>query len=397
MAELLAPAGTLEKLIFAANYGADAVYFGLKQYSLRSFAGNLTLEEAARGLDYLHRRGKRGYCTLNIFPFDDDYAPLLECAKALEASGVDGLIVADLGLLAALKKIGLSTPVHISTQANTLSATTALVYRELGASRVNLARELSFDQIARIREAVEPSGLQLEVFIHGAVCFSYSGRCAISDYLASRSANRGACTQPCRWHYQLIEEKRPGVTHPVEEDERGTYFFNSKDLALVSHTKKLHELGITSLKIEGRMKSIHYIAQVVSLYRRLLDGDPIEEATALGLLGRVSNRGYSRGFIKGSVTPDDYDYTIGSPTATSLFLGEVTEQLDNGRSLLQVRNKICASDQVEVLQPDGSIHPEILPGILTTADGEKSPQVTHGVLELPLALPQYSIIRKSIG
>ena len=247
--ELLAPAGTYEKLLWAAKYGADAVYFGSQFGSLRAYAGNLSLDEAAKGLEYLHESGKKGYITLNIYPFSDEYVRLIDLAGKLCDMSADGFIVSDLGLIFELKKAGIKTPIHISTQASATSSQTVLAYRELGATRVNLARELSLEQIKQICADTRGSGVEVEVFIHGAVCFSYSGRCAISDYLTGRRANRGECTHPCRWNYSVVEEQRPGEFFPVFEDDRGQYLFNSKDLALFEFVEPLSDAGAASFKI----------------------------------------------------------------------------------------------------------------------------------------------------
>lgn len=394
MAELLAPAGNLEKLIFAANFGADSVYFGLGQFSLRSFAGNFTLEEAETGLAYLHERQKRGYCTLNIYPFDEEYPPLLEMARAVQQIGIDAIIVADLGVLAMLRDAGIEVPIHISTQANTVSARTVEVYRKLGATRVNLARELSFEQIADIQCAAAETGMELEVFIHGSVCLSYSGRCAISDYLTGRRANRGECTHPCRWKYFLVEEKRPGEYMPVAEDARGLYIFNARDLALFSYVRRLQDLGVTSLKIEGRMKTIHYISSVVSLYRRMLDGEDIPEQEALSLLRRAPNRGHSTGFMKGGIEPDDYDVTKEQPRSHVLFQGFVREDKIPGKSLVEVRGKLVAGEKAELLQRDGHLREIELPSFFENEEGEILRVATHATVILPFELPPYTIIRR---
>ncbi|HPS30938.1 MAG TPA: peptidase U32 family protein, partial [bacterium] len=218
MAELLAPAGNPEKLIWADIYGADAVYFGVTEFSLRSFAGNFTIDDAAAGLAYLHKKGKKGYVTLNIYPYSGEYSALIKTAFELQECRADAFIVSDLGVIHELKKAGIKTPIHISTQANTVSYQTVNAYHDLGAKRVNLARELSFDRIVEISKN-RVKGAEIEVFIHGAVCFSFSGRCAISDWLTGRKANRGECTHPCRWNYSVMEEKRPGVYMNVGEDE----------------------------------------------------------------------------------------------------------------------------------------------------------------------------------
>ncbi len=397
MPELLAPAGNLEKLKVAAAFGADAVYFGLDRFSLRSYAGNFSMNDAETGLTYLHTLGKKGYAALNIYPFEQEYQELVKSALELSEIGIDGLIIADLGVFFALKKAGVKVPLHISTQANTVSPQTVSAWRDLGASRVNLARELSFEQIASLQQAV--SGIETEVFVHGAVCFSYSGRCAISDYLTGRRANRGECTHPCRWQYSLVEEKRPGEYMPVKEDNRGLYFFNSKELALFPWLSRLSKVGVASFKIEGRMKSIHYLAGVVSLYRRVLDGYELNEEDGFRLLGRIMSRGYSYGFMKGAITEDDYRFDNSAPYATSKFLGIIIpkqkEDTNQNRCLLDVRNQIIAGEQVEYLTPAGEIGMLSFPEYLETVNGEILKEAHHTkILSVPFCLPDYSIIRR---
>lgn len=393
--ELLAPAGNPEKLRFAVHYGADAVYFGLKQFSLRNFADNFDLDDADRGISYLHRMGRKGYCALNIFPFEDEYAPLIAAAKALDDMGVDGLIVSDIGVISELKRASVSAPIHVSTQANTVSPQTIRVLKELGASRVNLARELSFAQIKSLQIAVADLEIETEVFVHGSVCFSYSGRCAVSDYLTGRRANQGACTQACRWKYSLVEEKRPGIYLPVLEDERGLYFFNSKDLALFPFVPSLREVGVHSFKIEGRMKSIHYLASVVSLYRRILDGASVDVQAEMPLLHRVKSRGYSLGFMKGGVGPSDYNLEESNSVAESVFIGDITEHDVPGKCVMNIRNKTFAGDAVEILRTDGSVEFVTLPSPLVDVTGESMTAASHGkLIELPFPLPPFSIVRK---
>jgi len=393
MPELLAPAGNLEKLKWAARYGADAVYFGLEFGSLRNFAGNFTLEQAETGLRYLHDKGKKGYVTLNIFPFSNEYDQLIKTACLLDEMDADGLIISDLGLLSVLKKQNLKIPLHISTQANVTSLQTILAYRELGASRVNLARELSLQQIAGIQQNLRGS-IDTEVFIHGAVCFSYSGRCAISDYMTGYRANRGECKHPCRYQYYLVEEKRPGKYMPVFEDERALYLFNSKDLALFEYIPQLTELGIASFKIEGRMKSIHYIATVVSFYRRLLDGETFTKEQALDWLNRVPNRGYTAGFIKGTFGPEDYAWDKSVSQGTSRFVANVTESRPDGCTI-RIRNTIQAGDILEVLTPNGKPFTITLPSPLQTLEGESIEYANNSqFLRLPDKLPSFTILRR---
>jgi len=395
--ELLAPAGSLEKLKWAVAYGADAVYFGSEFGSLRSFAGNFTFDDAAEGLNYLHARCKKGYVALNIYPFSDEYDKLTETARTLDELGADAFIVADLGVLTELKKLNLNADLHISTQANTTSHQTIMAYKELGAKRVNLARELSIDQIKEIQQHVTDK-IETEVFIHGAVCFSYSGRCAISDYMTGYRANRGECKHPCRWQYGLVEEKRPGETYPVFEDERGLYFFNNKDLALFPFVPQLAECGVNSIKIEGRMKAIHYIASTVAFYRQILDGKQLTEQEGLNLLGRIPNRGYSTGFMKGEITPDDYSSGESLSKAESLFVGNALAEKREGKTQIEVRNKIKAGDKLEVLKPDGSLTEITMPDLLPTIGGKLEEEVNNSrFILIDEDLPEYTILRRVLS
>ncbi len=376
-------------------YGADAVYFGTEFGSLRSFAGNFTLDQAQAGLDYLHGRDKRGYVTLNIYPFSEEYDRVKETACALDEMGVDALIVADMGVLHQLKQLDLKTKLHISTQANTTSAQAARAYAELGASRVNLARELSLQQIQAIQQDLGHA-IETEVFIHGAVCFSYSGRCAISDYLTGFRANHGECKHPCRWQYAVVEETRPGQVMPVFEDERGLYLFNNKDLTLFEFVPALQAAGVRSFKIEGRMKSIHYIATVVSFYRQVLDGRIFTLAEGLDWLNRVPNRGYSTGFMKGAITPEDYSTGQSLSQAEAIFVGNILPHDAPGTCLIEVRNKIQAGDELEVLQPDGSMAQVTLPDPLRNRAGQSLEIANNSqFIILPQELPEYTVLRRS--
>ena len=395
--ELLAPAGTYEKLLWAVKYDADAVYFGSQFGSLRAYAGNFSLDEAAKGLKYLHENGKKGYITLNIYPFSDEYAKLLDIAGKLSDMSADAFIVSDLGLIFELKKAGIKTPIHISTQASVTSSQTVLAYRELGATRVNLARELSLEQIKQICTDTCGSGVEVEVFIHGAVCFSYSGRCAISDYLTGRRANRGECTHPCRWNYSVVEESRPGEFFPVFEDDRGQYLFNSKDLALFEFVEPLSQAGVVSFKIEGRMKSVHYIASVVSLYRQLIDGKKISADDCLKLLSRVKNRGYSAGFMKGAIEPNDYSREKSLSNSGAIFVGDITDEKIAAGCICHTRNKFFAGEKLEVLSPDGTISEITLPNPLKTVEGRECEFVNNPQkIVLPQKLPSFSILRRII-
>ncbi len=391
--ELLAPAGNLDKLKWACAYGADAVYFGMEFGSLRSFAGNFTLDNAKAGLEHLHALGKKGYVTLNIYPFSDEYDKLTDIARQLDALGVDAFIVADMGVLAELKKLNLNAALHISTQANTTSYQTVQAYEAFGAKRVNLARELSLAQIQDIQKHLAGS-IETEVFVHGAVCFSYSGRCAISDYLTGFRANRGECKHPCRWQYSLVEEKRPGEYMPVFEDERGLYFFNSKELALFEYLPAMAEAGVSSFKIEGRMKTVHYLATVVSFYRQVIDGKVFSSEEGLKLLSRIPNRGYSTGFAKGTVQPDDYSVGKSLSGAESTFVGNVID-CNCGVSTIEVRNKIHAGDVLEVLKPDGSLSTITMSDPLTDSQGKALDFANNSqFVLLAESLPEYTILRR---
>jgi putative protease len=259
--ELLAPAGDLEKLKIAIDYGADAVYFGGEIFGLRAGARNFNIQEMKEGVSYAHNAGKKVYLTINIFANNEDIDLLEGFLKSVAALDLDGFIISDPGILSILKDIIPKAEIHLSTQANTTNFRSAAFWHEIGVKRIVLARELSFKEIQEIRSKV-PAGLELEAFVHGAMCISYSGRCLLSNFMADRDANRGECAHPCRWKYNLVEEKRPGEYYPVVEDERGTYVFNSKDLCMIQHIPELIQAGLGSLKIEGRMKSIFYVATI---------------------------------------------------------------------------------------------------------------------------------------
>jgi U32 family peptidase len=392
--ELLAPAGDLNKLKWATAYGADAVYFGTEFGSLRNFAGNFTIDDAEEGLSHLHSLGKKGYVTLNIYPWSDEYPQMISSAQALDEIGVDAIIVADFGVLSELKKLDLKAALHISTQANTTSYQAALAYAEYGAKRVNLARELSIEKIQEIQKQTNGK-IETETFVHGAVCFSYSGRCAISDYLTGYGGNRGECKQPCRWKFSLVEEKRPGEFMPYFEDDRGSYFFNSKDLALFEYLPQLQEAGVASVKLEGRMKSIHYIASTVAFYRRIIDGEPVSWDNGLEELNKLPNRGYSKGFMKGSVDKEDYSTDSTYSRSASKMVGNVMEEKVDGRSVIEVRNNIFAGDKFELLSPDGTGGTITMPEPLVTIKGEQVEKVTNSqFILLEQDLLPYSILRR---
>jgi len=344
--ELLAPAGNFEKLKTAVHFGADGVYFAGKSLGLRAFAGNFSEEEIVEAMQFLHSRGKVGYITLNIVAKDGDFEGIDEYLKLLERAEVDGVIVSDVGLVYYIRKNFPKLNVHVSTQANVNNSQSAKFYADMGVVRIVLARELNLEEIKNIHE--KNPNIEIETFVHGAMCISYSGRCLLSNYLTGRDSNRGACVQACRWKYFIREENREDE-YEVEEDERGTYILNSKDMCLIDHIDKLKAAGIASLKIEGRMKSDYYVASVVNAYRRALDGfddfDVLHEE-----LEKTSHRRYTTGFYFGA---DDKEYLKDSmPVQTAVFIAKVVEDAKDGFVKVEMRNRFKVGDELQVLSPD---------------------------------------------
>ena len=369
--ELLAPAGDMACLEAALRFGADAVYVGGPKLQLRAGSTGFTMDALGAAIRAAHARGKRLYVAVNAFPTNREIDALGDYAQALAGLGADGAIVADLGAIAAMRKAAPALPIHVSTQANCLNYAAARVYCDMGATRIVLAREMTLEQIAELHARV-PQSLELEAFVHGAMCMAYSGRCLISAYLTDRSANRGACTQSCRWRYHLTEEKRPGEFFPIEEDADGTTILSSFDLNCLGFLDRLIDAGITSFKIEGRMKTPYYVATVVNAYRRRIDGILDGTATPQGVallereLNAVSHRAYASGFYFGAMkkhAPDDGTYL-----SDCVFAGVVKQQLPGGRIRVEQRNRVRAGDALEVLSPAA-------PGLafvaanLTDADG----------------------------
>ena len=355
--ELLAPAGGMAQLKAALRFGADAVYGALPQFGLRAFAGNFTWEELAQALSLVHAQGKKFYLTLNVLPYEDELPTLIETARRAEALGVDAALVSDLGAFLALRRETPNLPLHISTQANTLNAEAARFYYEHGAERIVLARELSLERIAALREKLPPV-LEIEAFVHGAMCMSYSGRCMLSDHLTGRGGNRGACAQPCRWEYALVEKKRPGEYWPIEEDGRGTYLLSAYDLNMLSHLPELIRAGVASLKIEGRMKTEYYVATVVGAYRRALDALAESEETYRALLPelegelrKASHRDFNTGFYFGPPQP-----AAGAAgfTQEMEYVARV-EAWKDGVATLHVKNRFYVGDTLDLLRPQGPV------------------------------------------
>ncbi len=347
--EVLSPAGNLEKLKFAVDFGADAVYLGGKLFNLRAKAGNFTLDEMAEGIEYAHGRGVKVYVTLNAFARNSDFKVIEEFVDAVKTLSPDAFIVSDLGVLKTVKEKAPEIDVHVSTQANTTNYRAVEVYKALGASRIVLARELSIPEIREIKERVPD--MEVEVFVHGAMCMAYSGRCLLSNYLSYRESNKGACSQSCRWKYYVVEETRPGELYSIEEDKNGTYIFNSKDLCALPVLDELIDAGVDSLKIEGRVKSAYYVAVTTSVYRRAVDLILFDREafrrdlpSLLEELEKVSHRPYTLGFLKGK-NENLQHYATSSYIRNYKFLGIFKD------GLWQVRNKVRVGDEVEIFTP----------------------------------------------
>ena len=359
--ELLAPAGNFEKLQAALLFGADAVYFGGKNFSLRAFGDNFTREEILQAVKFTHTLGKKIYAAVNIFAHNADLDALADYLKFLDSANVDAVLISDLGVLSLVKETNLK--IHISTQANVTNWRAAKFFHELGASRIVLARELTREEILEIKNNC---AAELEIFVHGAMCISYSGRCWLSKFLTGRDANQGACTHSCRWKYNLVEEKRAGEFFPVGEDERGSYVMNSKDLCLLPHIDKIIQSGVASLKIEGRMKSVNYVAGVVKVYRAAIDSyfdDPNDFKIRdewLAELDKVAHRPYTTGFFLSDDKPTEI-YSTSKPSRTTNFLGIVREfDLATMTATIEQRGKFELNRRVEFLQPHGKTFSQVI-------------------------------------
>ena len=401
--ELLAPAGNLEKLKVALIYGADAVYVGGKKFGLRAYGGNFNEEELKEGVDFAHSMQRKVYVTVNIFAHNDDIDELPEYLKYLDKIGVDAVLISDLGVFSLAKELT-NLELHVSTQANVTNYKTVEMWKKLGASRVVLARELSQVEIINIKNKTD---VELEMFVHGAMCISYSGRCYLSHYLTGRDGNQGECTHSCRWKYNLVEEKRPGEYFEVAEDKYGAYVMNSKDLCLLPHLDKIIESGISSLKIEGRMKSVHYVAGVVKVYREAIDfnvecgmqnAELIEKW--LDELDKVAHRPYTSGFFvhdeSGTMIHDS-----SKAKQSSTFLGIVRDfdELTN-IAIVEQRGKLEIGQQIEILQPQGENFSQLLT-VMTDEDGNDIESAPHAqqIVKIKLSKPTqiWSLIRTNIN
>lgn len=355
--ELLAPAGDLDKLKMAIIYGADAVYLGGEEFGLRKSSKNFTIDEIDEGVRFAHEKNKKVYVTLNIIPHNEDLIGLEEYVKKLEKVNVDGVIVSDPGVFSIVRKTTPNLPIHLSTQASVTNFETIMFWYNLGVKRIVVARELSLKEIKEIVDK-GPKDLEIEAFIHGAMCISYSGRCLLSNYMAGRDANRGACAHPCRWKYYLVEEKRPGKYYPIMENDKGTFIFNSKDLCMIKHIPDLIENGVSSFKIEGRVKSQYYVASIVRAYRMAIDEylkepDNYEYKDEwLEEIKKASYRDFTTGFYFDKPTGEDQVYTSSSYIRNYDFVGLVLEY-DEETSLATVeqRNRMFIGDEIEVFGP----------------------------------------------
>ena len=396
--ELLAPAGDLERLKMAVLYGADAVYLAGTDFGMRAFAGNFDEAQLRQGVDFAHSRGVRVHCTINTMPRNDEAARLPAHLELLQDAGVDAVIVADLGAYTLAGRYAPRCERHISTQASICNYETARAWYDLGAQRVILARELSLEEIRTIR-AKTPPDLEIEAFVHGAMCVSYSGRCLLSNYMMGRDASRGACAQPCRYRYALMEEKRPGEYFPIEEDEQGAYILNSRDMCMIDHLPDLLDVGLDSLKIEGRAKSAYYAAVVTGAYRHCLDdalaGRPADKVWR-DEVEHVSHRPYATGFYYGP--PGQY-YENSRYVREWQVAALVTACDEAGNATLSLRNKFRAGDALELVGPD--LRPFSMTAPTMTGEaGEvleepRTPQMTFH-MKLPQAVPPYTLVRRAV-
>lgn len=351
--ELLAPAGNLEKLKIAVHYGADAVYLGGKAFGLRNLADNFTPEEMAEGIAHAHARGVKVYLTVNSYPSNDDLPGLATYLEEIAPLPFDAWIVADPGVIGLIREIAPEKTIHLSTQANTVNWRSALFWQQQGVSRINLAREMS---LAAVIETEQRTSVELELFAHGAMCISYSGRCLISSVMSGRNANKGECSHPCRWGYALVEETRPGEYFPIMEDDSGTFIFNSRDLCLIEHLPEIVASGVASLKIEGRMKGIYYVASTVRAYRAALDALQAEgeryrfRPEWLEELCKTSHRGYTTGFLFGQPREVGQEYHS-AYLRSHQFVGLVEEVHADGTATIGVRNKIRPGETLELMGP----------------------------------------------
>lgn len=388
--ELLAPAGNLEKLQTALIYGADAVYFGGKNFSLRAYGDNFTREEILQAVEFTHALGKKIYAAVNVFAHNADLDALTDYLKFLDGANVDAVLISDLGVMSIARELT-NLNIHVSTQANVTNWRAAKFFHDLGAKRIVLARELTRDEILTVKQNC---AAELEIFVHGAMCISYSGRCWLSKFLTGRDANQGACTHSCRWKYNLVEETRDGEFFPVGEDERGSYVMNSKDLCLLPHIGDVIKSGVASLKIEGRMKSVNYVAGVVKVYRAAIDSfcDNPENFSVrdewIAELDKIAHRPYTTGFFLGDGKPTEI-YATSKPSRSANFLG-IVRAFDSVTmtATIEQRGKFELGQRVEFFQPHGKTFSQTIDS-MHDADGSEISAAPHAqqLVIIPVAEP----------
>lgn len=401
--ELLIPAGSLEVLRVAVDYGADAVYIGGEAFGLRAKAKNFTIEDMKKAVSYCHTHGVKLYVTANIFAHNDDLEGVKEYFKMLKPIGIDALIISDPAVFMIAREVVPEIDIHISTQANNTNYGTYRFWQQLGAKRVVSARELSLQEIKEIRKHI-PEDMEIESFVHGAMCISYSGRCLLSHFLTGRDANRGACTHPCRWKYSVVEETRPGEYFPVEEDDKGTYIFNSKDLCMVDHVPELIEAGIDSFKVEGRMKTALYVATVARTYRKAIDdyrsGSAVYAANLEWYkeeIGKCTYRQFTTGFYFGKTDEKSQVYDSNDYVKEYIYIGRVESIEPEGRLRFIQRNKFCVGERIEAMLFDGrNVELEVM-GIWN-AEMQKVDSAPHPkemlTVQLTKSLPVGTILRR---
>ena len=396
--ELLAPAGNFEKLQLAIHFGADAVYLGGKDFSLRSHSGNFNRDDLAAAVSYCHQRNVRAYVTCNIYARNSDLDGIRDFLCDLASIRPDGVIIADPAVFTLSREVAPAIPIHISTQANTTSQASARFWKMLGAERINAARELSLEEI---RTICTQSGIGVEAFVHGAMCMAYSGRCLLSSFLADRDGNRGRCAHPCRWRYALVEEKRPGMYMPIEETDQGSFIFNAADLCMLPHIPELIATGVAALKIEGRMKGIHYVATVVKAYREAIDAyyrqGSLEVLRESGLrdLEAVNNRGFSTGFYFGSPHPSRGPDRAPATRYEYRLVGKVLADNSGSAVSLETRNRFFKGDEVEILSPGRPIETGRIKSI-RDADGNLIERARPGFqvqVDLETACRRWDLLR----
>lgn len=392
--ELVAPAGDIEKMAFALSYGADAVYMSGRNFGLRAAADNFSYDELKAAALRTHLDCKKAYVALNIYPYDEDFNGIHEFIEYLLSIHIDGVIVSDLGLIEYIAKHFPKLNIHVSTQANVINSYTAKAYSELGVKRIVLGRELNLTRIKKIRDSI-PGDMVLEAFVHGAMCLSYSGRCVLSGYFNGKSANRGECTQPCRWEYELVEKQR-GEPLDIVEDSRGTYIMSSRDLNCLAFLPKLIDAGIEAFKIEGRTKSVYYVSNTVNVYRRALDaiqnGMPVPHFLT-SELKKTSNRGYTTGFYL-----DEPLVPAGKLVSGADFVATVIEDTQAG-AIVEMRNRFMSGDILEILSPTDSINDTFEVGVIEDEDGNKITDVKDvksRVILVGIHLRPFDILRKPI-